>query len=505
MINTVDGFLNHVSMYRLVLYYVAGLLAVAFIAGFFALVPVDPAALAFSTVFITAMCWLVNRAITSALRIPANSESVYITALILALIMPPVLATDTTGMMGMGLASVVAIVSKFILAPYRRHVFNPVALGVAVSAVAMDQPATWWACGNMYLMPMTLIGGLLILRKVQRFDMFTVYLAANVVVTALSADADTRLDALQMSLLSSPLLFAGFAMLTEPLTAPAAFYPRLVYGAIVGALSVPLMHVGETYFTPELALLVGNAFTWIASPKHRYKLTLEKIEKQASGCYDYVFRSNRKVAHAAGQYMDWTAHVRSADNRGNRRAFTVASAPGSDVVRLGVKFYSNGSAFKQSMLAMTPGDVVYASHVAGDFTLPRDATLKLAFLAGGIGVTPFRSMVEEMLVKQDRRDAVLFYGNNSSNEIAYADVFRKAEDELGLRTVYAVVAGAERDTNMHHGFIDADLIKQHMPDFHERVYYLSGPRSMVTRFQQVLADMGIARSKIKMDYFPGFA
>jgi glycine betaine catabolism B len=491
MIKIVDGFLNHISMYRLVLFYCAALLAAAFVAGFFALVPVDPAALAFSTVLITAVCWLANRAITFALRIPANSESVYITALILALIMPSVLPTDTAGMSGLGLASVVAIVSKFVLAPFRRHVFNPVALGVAVSAIALDQPATWWAGGNLYLMPLIVIGGLLILRKVQRFDMFAVYLAANVIVTALSADADMRLDALQM--------------LTEPLTAPAAFGPRLVYGAIVGALSVPLMHVGETYFTPELALLVGNAFTWIASPKHRYKLTLERVEKQAAGCYDYVFRSNRKVAFAAGQYMDWTAHVRSPDNRGNRRAFTLASAPGSDLLRLGVKFYGHGSAFKQSMLAMKPGDVVYASHVAGEFTLPRDASQKLAFLAGGIGITPFRSMVEEMLVTGESRDAVLFYGNNTSSEIAYADVFQRAENELGLRTVYAVATGTARDTNMHHGFIDADLIKQHLPDYAERMFYISGPRSMVTRFQDVLAEMGIARSKIKTDFFPGFA
>jgi glycine betaine catabolism B len=501
----VDGFLNHVSMYRLVLYYCAGLLAAAFVAGFSGLVPVDPAALAFSTVLITAACWLANRAITFALRIPANAESVYITALLVALIMPPILPTDTQGLLGLALASTVAIISKFVLAPYRRHVFNPVAIGVAVSALAIDQPATWWAAGNLYLMPIIVFGGLLILRKLQRFDMFAIYVVANLVVTALTADADMRMDALQMSLMSSPLLFAGFTMLTEPLTAPSALYPRLAYGAIVGALSVPLMHVGETYFTPELALLVGNAFTWIMGPKHRYKLTLETIEKQATGCYDYVFRSNRKVAFEAGQYMDWTAHVRAPDNRGNRRAFTLASAPGNDLVRLGVKFYPHGSAFKQSMLAMKPGDVVYASHVAGDFTLPNDETQKLAFLAGGIGVTPFRSMVEQMLATGDRRDAVLFYGNNTTNEIAYADLFEKAETVLGLRTVYAVVKGNARDTNMHHGFIDANLIKQQLPDYQERLFYISGPRSMVTKFQQVLAEMGIARSMIKTDFFPGFA
>jgi glycine betaine catabolism B len=505
MISRIDGFLNHITMYRLVLYYVSALLLAAFGLGFFGLVPHDPAALALSTAFITAVCWVVNRALSFAFKVPANSESIYITAFILALIMPPVLTNDMLGLAGLALASAAAIASKFLLAVYRKHIFNPVAVGVVASYFILDQPATWWVGGNLELLPIVLIGGLLILRKVQRFEMFGVYVLASLVVTALTNSPDMYGEAFSQSFLYSPLLFAGFAMLTEPLTAPASLLPSLAFGAIVGAVSTPNIHIGEFYFTPEMALLIGNAFAWVVSPKFRLKLTLERIERNAVGCFDYVFKTHRPLTFAAGQYLDWTMHVRSPDNRGNRRAFTIASSPSEDELRLGVKFYANPSAFKQSLLALKPGDVLYASQLAGEFVLPKNKNEKLAFIAGGIGVTPFRSMIQHMVDAQDQRSVVLLYGNNKANEIAYADVFNRAERAMGLRTVYAVAEDAGRDSNMHHGFIDAELIKREMPDYRDRLFYISGPRAMVVRFQKTLRELGVAKGRIKTDFFPGFA
>ena len=505
MITIIDNALNRITMYRLALYYVAGLLAIAFALGFFKLVPHDPTALAFSAVLITGVCWAVNRLFTLLLRIPANTESIYITALILALIMPPVTASDTAGIAGLVLASAVAIASKFLLAIGRKHVFNPVAIGVAASALLLDQPATWWVAGNLTLLPFVLIGGLLVVRKVQRFDMVGSYLLANVIATLVTTDPAMYGETLTQSLLYSPLLFAGFAMLTEPLTAPHARGPRIAYGAIVGVLSSANIHVGDFYLTPEIAFLIGNIFAYAVSPKGRFKLTLLRIEKMASGCYDFVFKPDRKLAFHPGQYLDWTMDVRSPDDRGNRRPFTIASAPTDEEVRLGVKFYHGPSAFKRSLLHMKPGDVIYGSHLAGSFTLPKDRDEKLAFIAGGIGVTPFRSMVQHLIDRQDDRSIVMLYGNNKADEIAYSDLFERAEWELGIKTVYAVADESASGTNMHRGFIDAALIQREVPDYQDRTFYISGPRAMVLRFQHVLKELGIARSRIKVDFFPGFA
>jgi ferredoxin-NADP reductase len=403
------------------------------------------------------------------------------------------------------LASFVAIASKFILAIQRKHIFNPVAAGALASMLVLDQPATWWVGGNLVLLPFVLVGGLLIVRKVQRFDMIGTFIAANLVATFATTEPSGFGEALTQSLLYSPLLFLGFAMLTEPLTAPQAKWPRVVYGAIVGLLSSANIHVGDFYPAPEMALLIGNVFAFAISPKGRFRLTLLRIEKMAQGCYDFVFAPDHKPRFAPGQYLDWTLDVRHPDDRGNRRPFTIASAPAEREVRLGVKFYRGPSAFKRSLLTMKPGDTIYGSQIAGSFTLPRDRELKLAFIAGGIGITPFRSMIAEMIYRREVRPLVMFYGNNSIDEIAYGPIFEQAEAELGIRTVYAVADPKGAPQGMHHGFIDASLIAREMPDYAERLFYLSGPRAMVVAFLQVLTELGVARRNIKTDFFPGFA
>ncbi len=505
MKNFIDSRLSWITMYRLMLYYAGSLLIVAFGLGFFKLVAAEPTALAFSGLVITGTCWLTNRLFAAILRVPVNAESIYITAFLLILILPPVTAADHPGVAGLVLASLVAIASKFTLAPGRKHVFDPVALGVAASALLLNQPATWWVGGNLVLLPFVLVGGLLVLRKLQRFDVMAAYVLANLLFTFVTAAPGGLGDDLTQAVLYSPLLFAGFAMLTEPLTAPQARWSRIAFGTLVGALSSPNIHIGSFYLTPEIALLAGNVLAYAISPKGRLRLTLLRIEKMAADCYDYVFEADRKLAFQAGQYLDWTLDVRQPDERGNRRAFTIASAPDSAEVRLGVKFYPGGSAFKTQLADMRPGDQIYASHLSGGFVLPKDHAQKLAFIAGGIGITPFRSMVEDMLNRRDARSVVMLYGTNFVAEIAYSGLFAEAEQELGLRTVYAVAREVTRWPEVYQGFIDEVIIRQEIPDFGERVFYISGPHAMVTGVQRILRQLGIARSHIKVDFFPGLA
>ncbi len=294
-------------------------------------------------------------------------------------------------------------------------------------------------------------------------------------------------------------------MLTEPLTAAHGVYSRLVYGAVVGALSSPNVHIGDFYLTPEMAFLVGNLFAFAVSPAGRFKLTLLRVEKTAAGCYDFVFRSDRRLTFRPGQYLDWTLSVPRSDSRGNRRPFTLASAPTETEVRFGAKFYDYPSAFKRSLAVMRPGDIIYASQLAGTFTLPRDPNKKLAFIAGGIGVTPFRSMIQELINRQEKRPIVMLYGNNRMAEIAYGDIFERAVRELGLSIVYAVAKPELPGYPVHEGIVDEVLIWNYIPDYQERTFYVSGPKAMVSRFQTSLRRLGVPRSNIRVDYFPGFA
>ena len=116
-------------------------------------------------------------------------------------------------------------------------------------------------------------------------------------------------------------------------------------------------------------------------------------------------------------------------------------------------------------------------------------------------------MIKYLIDVKEPRSIILFYANKLASEIAYADVFEQARAELGIKTVYTLTD----KTTLPQGWlgrvgrIDAQMIQQEVPDFRERVYYLSGPHTMVTGYKKILQEMGISDSRIKTDFFPGFA
>jgi ferredoxin-NADP reductase len=144
--------------------------------------------------------------------------------------------------------------------------------------------------------------------------------------------------------------------------------------------------------------------------------------------------------------------------------------------------------------------------LAGDFTLPQDTSKKLVFIAGGIGVTPFRSMIKYLIDKKEKRDIILFYSNKTYDEIAYKDVFDEATKEFGLKTIYTLSDETKLppDWSGDKGFLTAGKVKNFVPDYKERTYYLSGPHGMVAAFEKTLAEIGVPKLQIKTDYFPGF-
>ncbi len=503
MFKSIDNILNKITMYRLVLYYLTGLLAIAFIFSLFGILPYDPAGLALSSVIILSVSLVTNWIFARIFNATTNVESVYITALILILIITPVMPSNHAGIGFLIFASVWAMASKYMFAIGKKHLFNPAAFAVALSALVINQSATWWVGGNLPLMFFVLIGGLLIVRKIQRFDMVGSFALVTLGATFLTSG--NGMMAIEQTLLHSSFFFFAFVMLTEPLTTPPNRMLRVIYGAIVGLLFAPNTHIGSLYFTPELALVIGNVFSYAVSPKGRFMLELEKIEEAAKDVYDFVFTPDREFSFRPGQYLEWTLGHRYPDNRGNRRYLTIASAPTEDEIRIGVKFYPQSSTFKRKLASMKKGDVISVSHLAGGFVLPKNPKKKMVFIAGGIGVTPFRSMVQYLLDSREPRSIVMFYSNKTAEDIAYKDVFDRAQNELGIKTVYAVTGEKVSGPEMYSGSIDARLIMQYVPDYRERTFYISGPHTMVEAFKKTLSDMGVSRFKIKSDFFPGFA
>jgi ferredoxin-NADP reductase len=114
-------------------------------------------------------------------------------------------------------------------------------------------------------------------------------------------------------------------------------------------------------------------------------------------------------------------------------------------------------------------------------------------------------MIQELINRQEKRPIVMLYGNNRMAEIAYGDIFERAVRELGLSIVDAVAKPELPGYPVYEGIVDEVLIRDHIPDYQEPTFYVSGPKAMVSSFQTSLRQLGVPRSNIRVDYFPGFA
>lgn len=491
-------------MYRLVLYYLIGLWFAAIGLSHFGLLPYDAPAVVASGLFITGVCLLLNEIFARIWRVPTNVESVYITALILTLIITPLYTFQAGVFIETALwASAFAIASKYILAIKKKHIFNPAAFGVVATGLLLGEPASWWV-GTAAMAPFVLLGGVLMIRKIQRADLFWSFTLTAVALTLATSIGAGLGTVISRTLLDVPLLFFAFVMLTEPLTTPPTRPKRIAYGALVGALFAPATNIAGFYFSPELSLVIGNVFSYIVSPKEKLVLKLKAKMQTAPDMYDFVFAGGGGMRFRPGQYMEWTLGHERPDSRGNRRYFTLASSPTESDLRLGVRFYDRPSSFKKALLNLKPGGTIVATGLAGDFTLPKENGKKLAFIAGGIGITPFRSMIKYLADNDERRDIVLLYSNRGARDIVYDDVFAAAQKRIGLKVVHTLTETAPKDWPGEKGRVNAAMISRQIPDWRTRTFYISGTHAMVAATESVLKGMGVAGRQIKTDFFPGF-
>ena len=500
----IDKFLDRITMYRLLLYYLLALLLIAAALSQAGRLSYDPIVVLVSGAYLTAVCYVANKLFSMVWRVPVNQESTLITALILALIISP--PTSGEGILFLTAAGGLAVASKYMLAINRQHVFNPAAIAVLLTSHGAGQSASWWV-GSKPMMPFVVLGGLLLARKIRRVQMVGVFLVTAMLATIIYAAIGGKAVGVTVNhtLFGSALFFMAFVMLTEPLTSPTTLKKQRWYAGLTGLLFPPQVHFMKLYSTPELVLAIGNVFAYIVNPKGKLLPRLTALNWLAPNIGEFVFAIDKPIRYKPGQYMEWTL-PHDADSRGERRYLTLASSPTEAEVRLGIKFYPKGSSYKRAMSAMDDKTAFAAGQLSGDFVLPDDPSQKLAFIAGGIGVTPFRSMLKYLTDKGDKRPVAMLY-SAVAGEHVYQDILEAARERIGADIKYVVSSPDPGPpvANFRTGTIDADMIRREIPDYHERLFYLSGTHQMVVAMKRALRQLGVPGHQIKVDFFPGYA
>jgi ferredoxin-NADP reductase len=224
----------------------------------------------------------------------------------------------------------------------------------------------------------------------------------------------------------------------------------------------------------------------------KLKLTARKTE--SPGVESFLFQPQGRLVWKAGQFLHYVLNHEATDDRGSDRWFTIASAPHERHVMLTTRFaVKEGSTFKKALKALKPGDFIEVSDLDGDFIVG-DPRKEYVFIAGGIGITPFRAILKDAAHAGKLLRVILLYANRHKIAAYQHELETMARRNPNFRIHY--LFSPQR--------IDKKTITQLVPDLKRPVFYVSGPEPMVESVGKMLQQMGVAKRRIKQDWFPGY-
>jgi ferredoxin-NADP reductase len=223
------------------------------------------------------------------------------------------------------------------------------------------------------------------------------------------------------------------------------------------------------------------------------KLSLIEKKAEVAGVESFIFQPQEPLKWKAGQFLHYVLHHEPTDDRGSDRWFTVASAPFEGTVMITTRITDDkGSSFKKALTALNVGESIEISDIDGDFTV-EDPQAEFVFIAGGIGVTPFHSILKEADHQGVQLKATLLYANRDEN-IVYKDEL----ESFKSRNPHLAICYCTGQR------LDEEAIRKFVSDLTKPIFYVSGPEPMVESLGKMLEGMGIGKERIRQDFFPGY-
>lgn len=227
------------------------------------------------------------------------------------------------------------------------------------------------------------------------------------------------------------------------------------------------------------------------------KVTFDHQVDEAVNISTFYFKTEKPVRYTAGQFVELTLNHENPDERGIKRKFTLSSSPTEPLLSITTKFTEQGgSSFKTALRALTPGTEVSISDPMGDFVLPKLIQTPLIFIAGGIGITPFRSIFSWLADTAEPRPIHFFYAVRNEEEI----VFQPILDRAGVQTTI-VVSQPTAAWGGVSGQLTAELILGLEKPTDDTLFYIAGPGQMVESLSKDLQSSGIQQSQLVSDSF----
>lgn len=231
------------------------------------------------------------------------------------------------------------------------------------------------------------------------------------------------------------------------------------------------------------------------------KVTLVKTEQVNYNVRTFWFEPEQSVQYTPGQFIELFLPHEDADDRGIKRWFTLSSSPTDKLLSISTKFEGDkASSFKKHLFDLKPGAELKMVEPMGDFVLPKDASIPLVFVAGGMGLTPFHSIVKWLSDTGEKRDIKILLAFNQPKDILFEDLFRSYVSDFEV-----IVSNPNENWKGEVGRISADKILTFIGESAEKYrIYISGPEPMVESLEKDMHAKGINKSQLVLDFFPGY-
>jgi ferredoxin-NADP reductase len=234
-----------------------------------------------------------------------------------------------------------------------------------------------------------------------------------------------------------------------------------------------------------------------------YQMTLVDRQRIARDTMAFWFDTNdASFAFRPGQHADFTfARPCDGSKSENSRTFSLASSP-HDKSPIMIAMRLRKTAFKSALKAAAMGTRFIVSLPRGSFTLHRDVTRPAVFLAGGIGITPVRSILQCAAQERLPHKLYLFYSNREANDAAFIEELESMSAQSPNFTLIPTVTGHrtiawpyEKD------HINRHMLTRYLFGLQGPIYYIAGPSGMVTAMTEVLTSAGVSPDDMKTEEF----
>lgn len=236
-----------------------------------------------------------------------------------------------------------------------------------------------------------------------------------------------------------------------------------------------------------------------------YLLTLQNRCYVAERTMAFQFEKPEGFIFKAGQFIDMTlVNPSQTDAEGNGRAFSIASAPDEDMLLVATRM--RDTAFKRVLASMPIGTQVKVEGPFGNLVLHDDQARAAVFLAGGIGITPFRSILVQITKERLQYSVFCFYANRRLEDAPFLEELEALERRYCITIVPTMtqMRGSDHSWDGETGRIDPSMLARHLKSAASPIYYLAGPPGMVKGLHQMLKYAGVGNEDIRTEEFSGY-